>query len=177
MKKENVFSVLGFSILYVVVVFATAFIGFLNPFCWVGFPALAAVTGAYFYYRAAKRTTSFGVGSLFGFLFGLLLLVSGEGDVVAIVISTAVGVVSDIIRNLTSRLDYSYAFLALCPLGWLFPLWTRTEWYHDGAAEELGIDYADNLVLLANWWGLLLFLVVTTLMGYLSLRLLQNKIK
>ncbi|MBE6263182.1 MAG: Trep_Strep domain-containing protein [Prevotella sp.] len=177
MKKVNVLSVLGFSVLYVVVVFATAFLGFLNPFCWVGFPVLAALTGAYFYYGAAKRITTFGVGSLFGFLFGLLLLVSGEGDVSTLVISTAVGVVSDIIRKQTSHLDYSYAFLVLAPFSWLLPLWTRTEWYHDGAAEELGIDYADNLVLLANWWGLLFVLVVTALMGYLALRLLQNKFK
>lgn len=46
MNKINYFSILGFTALYVVTVFATAFLGYLHPFCWVGFPALAALLGA-----------------------------------------------------------------------------------------------------------------------------------
>ena len=66
MKKINYFSILGFTALYVITVFATAFLGYLHPFCWVGFPALAALLGAYSYYHVAQRWPKFGAGTLLG---------------------------------------------------------------------------------------------------------------
>ena len=174
MKKINYFCILGFTALYVVTVFATAFLGYLHPLCWVGFPALAALLGAYSYYHVAQRWQQFGAGTLLGLAFGLLLLVTGEGDVVTLCIMTAAGVVSDIVRKLTDRPAYSYPVLAIGVISWLLPLWTRAQWYHDGAAEELGIDYAEGLMLLANWWGLLLVIIVTALMGYIGIRLINK---
>lgn len=168
MNKINYFSILGFAVLYVVTVFATAFLGYLHPFCWVGFPALAALLGACSYYHVALCWPKFGAGTLLGFIFGLFLLVTGEGDVLTLCIMTVAGVASDIVRKLSDRLDYAYPVLAIGVISWLLPLWTRTQWYHDGAAEELGLDYADGLMFLANWWGLLLVVVVTALMGYLG---------
>lgn len=177
MNKINYFSILGFTALYVVTVFATAFFGYLHPFCWVGFPALAALLGAYSYYHVAMRWPKFGAGTLLGLVFGLFLLVTGEGDVLTLGIMTVAGVVSDIVCKLTSRLGYAYPVLAIGVISWLLPLWTRTQWYHDGAAEELGNDYADGLMLLANWWGLLLITAVTAFMGYLGIRLVARCIK
>ena len=95
---------------------------------------------------------------------------------VVMVFGTAAGVVSDIVRKLTDRLDYAYPILAIGVISWLLPLWTRTQWYYDGAAEELGNDYADGLMLLANWWGLLLITAVTTFMGYIGIRLVARYI-
>ena len=166
-----------FTALYVVTVFATAFLGYLHPFCWVGFPVLAALLGAYSYYHMALRWPKFGAGTLLGLVFGLFLLVTGEGDVVTLGIMTAAGVVSDVVRKLTDRLAYAYPVLAIGVISWLLPLWTRTEWYHDAAAEELGIDYANGLMLLANWWGLLLLTAVMAFMGYLGIRLVAKCIK
>lgn len=177
MNKINYFSILGFTALYVVTIFATAFLGYLHPFCWVGFPALAALIGAYSYYHVAMSWPKFGAGTLLGLVFGLFLLVTGEGDVVTLGIMTAAGVVSDVVRKLTDRLAYAYPVLAIGVISWLLPLWTRTEWYHDAAAEELGIDYANGLMLLANWWGLLLLTAVTAFMGYLGIRLVAKCIK
>ena len=125
----------------------------------------------------ALRWPKFGAGTLLGLVFGLFLLVTGEGDVVTLGIMTAAGVVSDVVRKLTDRLAYAYPVLAIGVISWLLPLWTRTEWYHDAAAEELGIDYANGLMLLANWWGLLLLTAVTAFMGYLGIRLVAKCIK
>ena len=46
-----------------------------------------------------------------------------------------------------------------------------------GAAKELGIDYADGLMLLANWWGLLLTIAITAFMGYIGIRMATRCIK
>ena len=124
----------------------------------------------------ALRWPKFGTGTLLGVIFGLFLCVTGEGDFLALGIMTAAGVVSDIVRKLTDRLDYAYPILAIGVISWLLPLWTRTQWYYDGAAEELGNDYADGLMLLANWWGLLLITAVTTFMGYIGIRLVARYI-
>lgn len=167
----------AFTALYVVTVFATAFFGYFHPFCWVGFPALAALFGAYSYYHVTIRWPKFGAGTLLGLVFGLFLLITGEGDVVTLGIMTAAGVASDFIRKLTDRLTYAYPVLAIGVISWLLPLWTRTQWYHDGAAEELGNDYADGLMLLANWWGLLLITAITAIMGCLGIHLVVKCIK
>lgn len=174
MKKINYLSTVGFVALYVVTVFATAFLGYLHPLCWVGFPALAALLGAFSYYHVCLRWQQSGAATLLGFAFGLLLLVTGEGDVLTLGIMTAAGILSDVVLKLTHRPAYAYPVLAIGVISWLLPLWTRTQWYHDGAAEELGIDYADGLMLLANWWGILLLIVVTALMGYLGVRLINK---
>ena len=177
MNKTNYFSILGFTALYVVTVFATAFLGYLHPFCWVGFPALAALLGAYSYYHVALRWPKFGAGMLLGLVFGIFLLVTGEGDVLTLGIMTAAGVVSDIVRKLIDRPTYAYPVIAIGVISWLLPLWTHTQWYHDGAAEELGNDYADGLMLLANWWGLLLITAITAIMGFLGIRLVAGFFK
>ncbi|SHL11320.1 MptD family putative ECF transporter S component [Xylanibacter ruminicola] len=177
MKKINYLSILGFIALYVVTVFATAFIGYLHPLCWVGFPSLAALLGAFSYYHVCLRWQQFGAGTLLGLVFGLVLLVTGEGDVITFVIMAAAGILSDIVLKLTSRPAYAYPVLAIGVISWLLPLWTRTQWYHDGAAEELGTDYAEGLMLLAYWWGLLLIVAATALMGYLGIRLVAKYIK
>ena len=111
MNKINYFSIVGFTALYVVTVFATAFLGYLHPFCWVGFPALAALLGAYAYYHVAMRWPKFGVGTLLGLVFGLFLLVTGEGDAVTLGIMTVAGVVLTSFANsptaLTMPIQYS----------------------------------------------------------------------
>ena len=91
MKKINYLFILGFAALYVVTVFATSFLGYLHPFCWVGFPALAALLGAYSYYHVTLRWPRFNAGTLFCLAFGLLLLVTGEGDFLTLGIMTTAG--------------------------------------------------------------------------------------
>jgi hypothetical protein len=83
----------------------------------------------------------------------------------------------DSVCKLTDRPAYAYPVLAIGVISWLLPLWTRTQWYHDGAAEELGNDYADGLMLLANWWGLLLITAITAIMGFLGIRLVAGFFK
>ena len=79
MNKINYFSIVGFTALYVLTVFATAFLGFIHPVCWVELPVLAALLGGFSYLCVAARWQRFGAGTLLGLAFGLFLLATGEG--------------------------------------------------------------------------------------------------
>ena len=78
MKKINYLPLLGFAVLYVVSVFATAFLGYLSPFAWVFFPVIAALLGSFSYYLLAVRWQQFGVSTLLSFLLAAFLLITGE---------------------------------------------------------------------------------------------------
>ena len=71
MNKINYFSIVGFIALYVVTVFAPAFLGFFHPVCWAGFPVIAALLGAFSYYCVASRWQRFGAGTLLGLVRSL----------------------------------------------------------------------------------------------------------
>ena len=61
-SKSIYLGILGCAILYAVTSFASAFVGFLNPWCWiVVFPALAAILGVPSYMWAASRWQRFGI--------------------------------------------------------------------------------------------------------------------
>jgi len=36
-------------------------------------------------------------------------------------------------------MSLAYPILSIGVIAWILPLWTRTEWYYQGAAEELGV--------------------------------------
>lgn len=175
MKKINYFSIVGFTALYVVAVFATAFLGFFHPLCWVGFPVVAALLGAFSYLCVASHWQQFGAGTLIGLAFGLFLLATGEGGLLAVIVAIISGLLSDVLRLFagnTSRKGATIAYptLSLGVIGWILPLWTRTQWYHNGAVEEMGVDYAEGLMPLAQWWVLLLLIIATMLVGYIGIR-------
>ena len=94
------------AVLYVVTVFATAFLGYLSPYAWVFFPAIAALLGAFSYYSAAVR-------------------------------------------------------------------WQK----YQGAAEELGIDYAKGLMTFASPWGLIAVVLTTAIAGFVGIQFAAKVIK
>ena len=182
MKKINYFSIVGFTALYVVTVFATAFLGFLHPLCWVGFPVVAALLGAFSYLCVASHWQRFGAGALLGLAFGLFLLATGEGGLPAFATAIIAGLLSDVLRLFVGNTSkkgatIAYPVLSLGVIGWILPLWTRTQWYHDGAVEEMGVDYAEGLMPLAQWWVFLLLVIATMVVGYIGIRLAISWLK
>ena len=176
MNKINYFSIVGFAALYVLTVFATAFLGFLHPVCWVELPVIAALFGGFSYLCVATRWQRFGAGTLLGAAFGLFLLATGEAGLQAFAIATVAGLLSDVVRQYAGSTSkrgvlLSYPILAVGVIGWILPLWTRTQWYHDGAVEEMGADYAEGLMTFANWWMLLVVILSTIIIGYIGIRL------
>ena len=60
------------------------------------------------------------------------------------------------------------------PLGilvWLMKLWTASEWYYQGAAEEIGADYAEGLKTLSSIWVLFLVIILVLAAGSLAISL------
>jgi hypothetical protein len=174
MKKINYLPLLGFAVLYVVSVFATAFLGYLSPFAWVFFPVIAALLGSFSYYLLAMRWQQFGVSTLLSFLLAAFLLAVGECDAPKASLILLAGIVADMIRlffehNVQKAMSLAYPVQSIGVIAWILPLWTRTEWYYQGAAEELGIDYAKGLMTFANVGGLLLVVFTTAIAGFVGI--------
>ena len=182
MNKINYLKILGFAVLYVVTVFATAFLGYLSPYAWVFFPVIAALLGALSYYSAAVRWQKFGVGTLLAFMLAVFLLAVGECDLSEALLMLLAGVLSDVVRQLIGNKSLkgqsiAYPILSIGVIAWILPLWTRTEWYYQGAAEELGIDYAKGLMTFASPWGLIAVVLTTAIAGYVGIKFAGKVIK
>ena len=167
MKKINYLPLLGFAVLYVVSVFATAFLGYLSPFAWVFFPVIAALLGSFSYYLLAVRWQQFGVSTLLSFLLAAFLLAVGECDAPKASLILLAGIVADMIRlffehNVQKAMSLAYPVQSIGVITWILPLWTR-------AAEELGIDYAKGLMTFANVGGLLLVVFTTAIAGFVGI--------
>ena len=182
-STNNYLGIIGCAILYAVTSFACAFLGFLSPWCWiVVFPVLAAVLGAPSYLWAASRWQRFGVATLFALVLAVILLVMGEIDVTQSLLMVAVGTASDVIRQVIGTtykrsILLAYPVLPLGILVWLMKLWTNSEWYYQGAAEEIGADYAEGLRTLSSIWALLLVIALTFAVGYIGVRIAAAKMK
>lgn len=168
--------------IYMVTVFATAFLGYLSPYAWVFFPVIAALLGAYSYYSAAVRWQKFGVGTLLAFILAGFLLAVGECDLSEALLMLLAGVLSDVVRQLIGNKSLkgqslAYPILSIGVIAWILPLWTRTEWYYDGAAEELGIDYAKGLITFASPWGLIAVVLTTAIAGFVGIQFTAKVIK
>ena len=185
MDKSNInyLGIIGCAFLYAITSFACAFLGFLSPWCWiVVFPVLAAVLGAPSYLWAASRWQRFGVATLFALVLSVVLLVMGEIDVTQSLLMVAVGIASDVVRQAIGNTHKRSILLAypVLPLGiivWLMKLWTASEWYYQGAAEEIGVDYAEGLRTLSSIWALLLVIALTLAVGFVGIRISAAKMK
>lgn len=177
MNKSNInyFGIIGCAILYAVTSFSCAFLGFLSPWCWiVVFPVLAAILGAPSFLWAARRWQRFGVATFFSLILAVVLLLMGEIDYTQTLLMVAVGVVSDVVRQMIGNHQQRSILLAypVLPLGiivWLMKLWTASEWYYQGAAEEIGADYAEGLKTLSSLWALALVIFLTLVAGYIAI--------
>lgn len=179
MDKSNInyFGIIGCAFLYAITSFVCAFLGFLSPWCWiVVFPALAAILGAPSYLWAALRWQRFGVATLFSVIFAALLLSMGEINLTQTALMVVAGVVSDAVRqiignNLKRGVFFAYPIQSAGVIAWLMKLWTDSEWYYQGAAEEIGADYAEGLRTLSSAWALLLVVALTLALGYIGIRI------
>lgn len=178
----NYWGMAGFTILYAVTVIATAFLGFLAPSAWVLFPIIAALLAAFSYYWIASRWQKFGVATLLSLVLALILLAMGEFEWQESLLMMATGIASDVVRqfvgNTTQKgMTLAYPLLPVGIIAWTLPLWTRTQWYYDGAAEELGIDYAKGLMVYASPWCLLLIICTILISGWVGIQFASKIIK
>ncbi len=67
--------------------------------------------------------------------------------------------------SVLTALHAAYPLLAIGNIGWIINLWTRPEWYVEGAAEEMGLAYADGIATLQHPWVLVICIVVTAVVA------------
>ena len=168
------YAALGMGVCYLIAVFASCFIGFVSPLCWAFYSVLAAVLAVGPYFWLAARWQKFGVGTLCAVLVCLFCLLTGEASgVLSKAVILAGGVLADCIRlwlgsDTRKALYAAYPVLAIGNIGWIINLWTRPQWYIDGAVEEMGEAYADGIASLQNPWVLVLCVVVTAAVAIVS---------
>lgn len=102
-------------------------------------------------------------------------MVTGEASgFLSKAIILAGGILADCIRlwlgNDTKKALYAaYPILAIGNIGWIISLWTRPQWYIDGAVEEMGQAYADGIAALQHPWVLVLCVAVTAVVAAISI--------
>ena len=168
-------SVLGMGLLYVTLVLASSFIGFLHPICWAFYTVLAALFAVGPYHWLAARWQKFGVGTFLGLLVCILCMATGEATGFwSRAMFVLGGLVADIVRQLMGNenrktLYWAYPFLVLGNLGWVIRLWTTPQWYVDGALEEMGQAYANGIAKLQTPGHLVAVIVLTVAIAILAI--------
>jgi len=174
-KSLTWYAALGMGVCYLIAVFASCFIGFLSPVCWAFYSILAALLAAGPYFWLAARWQKFGVGTLCAALVCMFCLITGEASgFLSKAMILAGGLLADGVRlwlgNHTKKALYvAYPVLAVGNIGWIINLWTRPQWYVDGAVEEMGQAYADGIAALQHPWVLVLCVVLTMIFAAISI--------
>ena len=185
--KKYLFPV-GMFLIYFVIVFACEFLGFLSPLLWVYFGVLAALLAAAPVMAAASKSDKIGTIALFPIIYLLIMLLLGEvSQPIVFICVILVSILAEVVRKLVGSkkqlsLRLGYAVAALAPGMYLLPLWTKTDWYYEGAVEEMGSQaYADSLMKFATPLGLIALIVLCFAVGYLGAliaeRLFKNKVR
>jgi hypothetical protein len=159
--KKIRFTIIGI-IAYIATVFLCEFLGYVSPVLWVFATAAAAIPGAISIVYLMLLRRNFGVLTLVGVLWALLLIAGGEVWTAIIPVwCVAVAVIADVVRTALGAdsrkaLRVSYPIFALMPFGQFISLWLNTDTYASMAAEEMGTEgYAAGLSAFATPIGLI----------------------
>jgi hypothetical protein len=119
---------------------------------------------------------------VFSLVLAAVLLPMGEIDTTQAALMVVAGVISDIVRqvlgnNQKTSMLIAYPILPLGILAWLMKLWTNSEWYYQGAAEEIGADYAEGLKTLSSTSSLIMVIFLVLVAGYIAIRIAAAKMK
>jgi energy-coupling factor transport system substrate-specific component len=172
-------------IAYIVTVFICAFLGYIGPAMWVFVTAAAALVGAVSVTYLMQLRRNFGVLTLTGVIWALLLIVSGEVWSAVIPIWCVVfAVIADVVRTILGAdskkaMRISYPIFALVPFGQYINLWLNTDTYTSMAAEEMGSQsYADGLASFATplgFIGVIAVIIVCGIVGELLSEMIWKK--
>ena len=176
-KRLTFWSAAGFAVLYFVAVFAAEFIGFAHPVCWLLAPALGALLGAIPYRWLSERWRGFGLGTVLSAVLGVLMLAIGEMDCTRLAICVGFGLLSDLLRLAVKNDCITYPVLAIGNIASIIYMWTRKEWYLQGAADEVGQSYADAMAPLQTTLWLCIALVAIVVLAEAGIWMAKRMIK
>jgi putative ECF transporter S component (TIGR02185 family) len=183
--KNALFIFIGI-LIYMAVIFVCELPGYLAPSLWVLSCALAAIPGALILYALCKRWPKFGLYTLTGLLWTLLMAAAGEIWTYWIPCwCMAFALIADLVRKSLSAdkkkaQQISYCIFAFMPFGQFIPLWIYPSTYAGMAAAEMGSqEYANGLLSFSNplsFFGIACMIVVCALLGeYLAAKFFKMK--
>jgi putative ECF transporter S component (TIGR02185 family) len=177
--KKILFTIIGIAA-YMMTVFLCEFPGYVSPALWVFATAVAAIPGAISAVYLMQLWRNFGVLTLVGALWALLMFAGGEVWTAIIPIwCVTVAVIADVARaawgmNRKNAIRISYPIFALMPFGQFISLWLNTDTYAAMAAEEMGTEgYAAGLMAFATPVGLIGVLAAILVCGVLGERIAE----
>lgn len=173
MKKA--LSVSGLAVLYFIIAFAGEFLGFLSPALWVFSSAIAALFTAIPVTILLRKYPFRGISLVFPAAYLIAGLAMGEISKPEVVIGIiAVGMVAEIAHSIltpgsSKGTGITCAVISCVSACNLLPLWTRPDWYYQGAVEEMGsVEYAEGLMKFSNPAGLAVLIVLCLVIGYVG---------
>jgi hypothetical protein len=150
------------------------------PALWVFATAVAAIPGAVSAVYLMSKWRKFGILTLVGVLWALLMIVSGEVWTAVIPVwCIAVAVIADAVRvalgaGSRKALRVSYPIFALMPFAQFISLWLNTDTYAAIAAEEMGTEgYAAGLTAFATPIGLIGVIAAILVCGVIGERIAE----
>jgi putative ECF transporter S component (TIGR02185 family) len=174
-------------IAYLILVYACDFLGYIAPALWVLATAVAAIPGAIPIVYLMRLRTNFGILTLVGIVWAVLLIASGEvWSWIIPIWCIAIAVIADVVRVILGAdskkaVRISYPIFALMPFGQFINLWLDTDTYSSMAAEEMGSQsYADGLAAFATPLGfisVIAAIIVCGIVGEIITELGQRRSK
>lgn len=162
-------------IIYFALMFAPMFVGFLSATAWFYYPVISALIAATPFMWGAKEHVSIGGVAMFPLFWYVVMLVMGElGFPERIIAPIVVIIACEIVRKFAGkqsqmglRLSYATASLVTCMQHLI--ILTRTDFYYEGAIEEMGsVEYAEAIIAFAKPGYFILLFVLTFIAGYLG---------
>lgn len=162
---------IGMALLFILIVFACEFLGFLSPYLWVYAGAFGALLGAAPIMAMAKKWKKFGVYAANTAIFIIAMAAMGEVSGTAVILFMIfVTLTAELVRymigyNSKKGVLISYAIFGIFPTASIITLWIDPTTYYAGTVEELNTAYADKLMTFNNPVGFFSFIAVTFVAG------------
>lgn len=173
MKKVS--KIVMLLVVYFILMFLPMFLGFASPVLWFFYPVFSAFIAATPLLMGAKSWKGYGGVAAFPFFWYVLMILMGELKFVERVITPIIVIaLAEVARAYIGRdkqmgLRISYAIASLVAVMQHLIIFTRTDYYYDGAVEEMGsTEYADAIIKFAEPGYFVLLIVLTLVVGYLG---------
>lgn len=179
MEKKTItwWQFLCMGLLYIVLVLAASFTGYLNPTCWAYYSVPAALLAVGPYYWLSARWQKFGAGTFMALMLLLFCIATGEAKgLLPRIMMLGGGVLADVIRIWVGQdskkgLYAAYPLLAIGNIGWVIRIWSTPDWYIQGAIDEMGQTYADGIAQLQTPGHLITVIILTAAVAAVSILL------
>lgn len=185
MNIKSFFIALGWSALYLLIVFAVECLGFIHPFLWVYCALFAAPFSVWAYHKLVSNYPYPCITLMPALLLVVVHLATGEGDSLFLILAAAIVTLTELVRYCAGRITTSqvgstayqtatsrrwgYAIFALLPFANTLRMWVCPEESMAITAEEMGEQYAAWMTDILSPWLLCACVIATMTIAYICI--------